>query len=59
MVSSNCRRRVIYNHGLKLHQLRQILSEFEFTMIENNKNRFEIYNSNGDYITDVIKRKTW
>ncbi|EHU1601900.1 death-on-curing family protein [Acinetobacter baumannii OIFC0162] len=53
---SNCRRRVIYNHGLKLHQLRQILSEFEFTMIENNKNRFEIYNSNGDYITDVIKK---
>lgn len=53
---SNCRRRVIFNHGLKLHQLRQILSTFGFTMEENKKNRFEIFNESGEYITDVIKK---
>ncbi len=53
---TNCRRRVIYNHGLKLHQLRQILSEFNFKMVENNKNRIEIYDLNDKYITDVIKK---
>ncbi len=25
-------------------------------MVKNTKNRFEIYNSNNDYITDVIKK---
>ncbi|MFX6089172.1 type II toxin-antitoxin system death-on-curing family toxin [Acinetobacter baumannii] len=53
---SNCRRRTVHNHGLKLHQLRQILSNFDFTMVENNKNRLEIFDSNGNYITDVLKK---
>lgn len=52
----NCRRRTVHNHGLKQQQLRQILSEFGFSMVENNKNRFEISNANGDYITDIIKK---
>ena len=52
----NCRRRTVHNHGLKLHQLRQILSGFGFSMDENNKNRLEIKDSNGNYITDVIKK---
>lgn len=53
----NCRRRVIHNHGLKQHQLRQILVGFNFILNDNTKkNRIEIYDSNNLYITDIIKK---
>lgn len=53
---SNCRRRVALNHGLKLHQLCQILNQFGFQIRENKKNRLEIFDSNNNYMTDVIKK---
>jgi len=52
----NCRRRVAYNNRLKYSQLRQILNNFGFRVIENGKNRLEIYDSNDKYMTEIIKK---
>lgn len=53
---SNCRRRVTHNNQLKYSRLSQILNNFGFSIVENDKNRVEIRDSNDQYVTEIIKK---
>lgn len=53
---SNCRRRVTHNNQLKYSRLSQILNNFGFSTVENDKNRVEIRDTNDQYVTEIIKK---